>query len=140
MSKTLAEKINWLFETHRDEGGRQFSYGHVARHCRGQITGSYVWKLRMGTMANPGLGPLQALARFFGAPLAYFAAGGEYLERAIGANATQLEPAVERVQLEQCLGNEIGCLTNEHLRAISALVAYLLLQEAGTAESPAHKA
>ena len=80
MSKSLSEKVDWLFE-HRLTGlGRQHTYGSVQRATSNRITASYVWKLRTGAMHNPGLHALETLADFFNVPLGYFANGGEYME------------------------------------------------------------
>src|SRR5664279_4510907 len=96
MSKTLAQKVDWLFDHHRSEQGRQFTYGQVQRGTASHITASYVWKLRTGAMSNPGLSTLEALARFFGVPLSYFAEGGEYLEPSLGMMKLPADEALGR--------------------------------------------
>jgi transcriptional regulator with XRE-family HTH domain len=78
----LADKLNRLFATvpaaSNDHPGRRREYSneHVASEI-GRLSGvsisqSYIWQLRKGKKDNPTLRHLQALAEFFGVPVAYF--------------------------------------------------------------------
>jgi transcriptional regulator with XRE-family HTH domain len=75
-SRSLAEKINHLFDTIRPLGGQEYSNEHVAaaigRSGAATISQSYIWQLRKGKKDNPTIGHLHALADFFGVPAAYF--------------------------------------------------------------------
>ena len=72
---SLAAKIDHLFRTVRPRD-REFSYEEVATAVREAggptISGTYIAMLRKGVRDNPTLRHLEALARFFGVPAAYF--------------------------------------------------------------------
>lgn len=75
---TLADRLNHLFATvrPRGRGNREYSNEDVAAEI-GRVSGvtisqSYIWQLRKGKKDNPTLRHLQALAEFFGVPVAYF--------------------------------------------------------------------
>ncbi|GGN43330.1 hypothetical protein GCM10012285_24670 [Streptomyces kronopolitis] len=72
---TLSDKIDKLFKTVRPQG-REYSYDEVARGCSelsgGTFSKAYVWQLRVGQRDNPTKRHLEALAQFFGVPVAYF--------------------------------------------------------------------
>jgi transcriptional regulator with XRE-family HTH domain len=75
--RSMAEKLNHLFETVLPEGGRrrQYSYEEVAAAIAargGAISPQYIWQLRTGRKDNPTLKHLEALAGFFRVPAAYF--------------------------------------------------------------------
>jgi len=74
--KTLAEKIDTLFQVVRRPNREQFSNDEVAKACR-EATGesfsaTYLWQLRTGRRDNPTMRHLEALAQFFQVPVAYF--------------------------------------------------------------------
>lgn len=72
---TLANRIDHLFKAVQPKG-REFSYEEVARGCEaltvGTFSKTYVWQLRTGQRDNPTKRHLEALAAFFGVPVAYF--------------------------------------------------------------------
>ncbi|MBO0805845.1 MAG: helix-turn-helix transcriptional regulator [Nocardiopsaceae bacterium] len=74
--RTLAERLEYLFRTVREPGRREYSNEEVATAiARDQgvtISASYIWYLRTGQRDNPTFRHLNALARFFGVPPAYF--------------------------------------------------------------------
>lgn len=74
--RTLAEKLEYLFHTVHEPGRREYSNEDVAAavaHDQGvTISASYIWYLRTGQRDNPTFKHLNALARFFGVPPAYF--------------------------------------------------------------------
>lgn len=70
----LARRIDALFKTVRPRG-REYTYDEVARGCTaeaGTFSKTYVWQLRTGQRDNPTKRHLEALANFFGVPVAYF--------------------------------------------------------------------
>lgn len=74
--RTLAEKIDILFQTVRRPNRDMFSNDEVATACR-EATGesfsaTYLWQLRTGRRDNPTMRHLEALAQFFEVPVAYF--------------------------------------------------------------------
>lgn len=84
--RTLADKLNHLFQTFHPGQSEPYSARHVASaitaaaHAEGdvkyEITHSYISLLRSGERDNPTMKHLEALARFFGAPVSYFFADG----------------------------------------------------------------
>ncbi|MBO2455162.1 XRE family transcriptional regulator [Actinomadura barringtoniae] len=73
--RTLAEKLNHLFATVAPHGRGPYSNEEAAQAITlaGEpISGSYLWLLRKGQRDNPTLRHLEALAKFFGVPPAYF--------------------------------------------------------------------
>lgn len=74
--RTLAERLEYLFRTVREPGRREYSNEEVAaaiaRDQEVAISASYIWYLRTGQRDNPTFKHLNALARFFGVPAAYF--------------------------------------------------------------------
>ncbi|WP_413115932.1 helix-turn-helix domain-containing protein [Streptomyces sp. CY1] len=73
-TRTLADKINKLFQAITDDG-REHSNEYVAQAISKTgitISQSYIWQLRKGKKDNPTMRHLQALANFFGVPVAYF--------------------------------------------------------------------
>jgi transcriptional regulator with XRE-family HTH domain len=127
--KTLAQKVDWLFDVHRTPQGKQFTYGQVQRATGNRITASYVWKLRTGAMGNPGLSALEALADFFQVPLDYFSRGGEYLEDTIRLAHTMPNSGGSRQDALRRLAARADSLSDEHLRAVVELAEYLSAHE-----------
>lgn len=80
--RTLADKLNYLFQTFHPGQSEPLSARHVARviteraATRGdskyEITHSYISLLRNGERDNPTMRHLEALADFFGVPVSYF--------------------------------------------------------------------
>ena len=70
----LAQRIDKLFKSVRPKG-REYTYDEVAHGCEamaGTFSKTYVWQLRTGQRDNPTKRHLEALASFFGVPVAYF--------------------------------------------------------------------
>jgi transcriptional regulator with XRE-family HTH domain len=72
----LAEKLERLFATVHPAGRGPYSNEEVAAAIQEQggpsISGTYIWLLRKGQRDNPTKKHLEALASFFGVPVAYF--------------------------------------------------------------------
>jgi transcriptional regulator with XRE-family HTH domain len=71
---SLAQRIDKLFKSVRPKG-REYTYDEVAQGCEavaGTFSKTYVWQLRTGQRDNPTKRHLEALAAFFGVPVAYF--------------------------------------------------------------------
>ncbi|MDI3422995.1 helix-turn-helix domain-containing protein [Streptomyces luteolus] len=74
---TLAARLNHLFEVIHPAGrSRPYSNDEVAALLHEQggptVSGTYLWQLRTGRRDNPTKRHLEALADFFGVPVAYF--------------------------------------------------------------------
>jgi transcriptional regulator with XRE-family HTH domain len=74
--RTLADKVNYLFQTVHPAGRGPYSNDEAATAIRDRggpsISATYIWLLRKGERDNPTLKHLEALAEFFGVPPAYF--------------------------------------------------------------------
>ena len=73
--RTLAQRLDHLFDTVRRPDGQEYTNEHVANAVSATgvtISQSYIWQLRKQKKDNPTLKHLQALADFFGVPPAYF--------------------------------------------------------------------
>lgn len=74
--RTLAEKLERLFQTIRPHGEAEYGHSAVAEAIRTQqgiaISHTYIWQLRTGRRDNPTIQHLGALAKFFGVPVSYF--------------------------------------------------------------------
>nr|WP_198954415.1 helix-turn-helix domain-containing protein [Kineosporia sp. R_H_3] len=71
----LADKIDHLFQVVRPAKG-EYTHEQVAKAIEERggptISASYLWQLRKGLRDNPTKKHLEALADFFGVPVAYF--------------------------------------------------------------------
>lgn len=76
LARSLAEKLDSLFELFHRPGGGQYTHEEVAVALRERggptISATYVWQLRKGHRDNPTKRHLEALADFFGVPPSYF--------------------------------------------------------------------
>lgn len=74
--KSLAKKLDRLFSIVRPAGSGEYSNEQVATAIRQRggptISATYLWLLRKGQRDNPTMKHLEALAGFFGVPVAYF--------------------------------------------------------------------
>ena len=74
--QTLADKINWLIDKAHPAGRGPYSNAEVAALIE-KVTGEQfshttIWKLRNGQATNPQMRLIEALARTFGVPPAFF--------------------------------------------------------------------
>ncbi|WP_433655176.1 helix-turn-helix domain-containing protein [Nocardia sp. CA-128927] len=72
---SLAVKLDKLFKSVQPLS-REYTHEEVAKGCTelgdGTFSKTYVWQLRTGQRDNPTKRHLEALAAFFGVPVAYF--------------------------------------------------------------------
>lgn len=74
-ARSLADLLNHLVDTVHPSGRGPYSNEEIATGVReqgGEISATYVWQLRRGAKDNPTKRHLEALAAFFGVPVAYF--------------------------------------------------------------------
>ncbi len=112
--QTLADKVNWLIDRAHPAGRGPYSNAEVSALIE-KVTGeefshTTIWKLRNGQASNPQMRLLQALARTFGVPPAFFF--DDYDEEQAG----QLREQVELLALMRDSG-----VTSAQLRALAAL-------------------
>ncbi|MFG3112876.1 XRE family transcriptional regulator [Streptomyces sp. NPDC048197] len=100
--RSLAEKINYLFATIKDDDGREYSNEYAANAISQtgiNISMSYIWQLRKGKKDNPTVRHLQGLASFFGVPISYFF--DDAVARQVHGRLVQMES--ERASVNEAL-------------------------------------
>jgi transcriptional regulator with XRE-family HTH domain len=112
--RTLADKVNWLIGRAHPAGRGPYSNAEVSALIE-KVTGEQfshttIWKLRNGQAANPQMRLVQALARTFGVPPAFFF--DDYDDE----QAAQLMDQVELLTLMRDSG-----VTSAQLRALAGL-------------------
>jgi ESX-1-secreted protein regulator len=74
--RTLADKVNWLIDRAHPAGRGPFSNSEIAALIKDatgeEISYTTVWKLRNGQAQNPQKRLIEALAKTFGVPPAFF--------------------------------------------------------------------
>jgi transcriptional regulator with XRE-family HTH domain len=74
--QTLADKVNWLIDNAHPAGRGPYSNAEVAalieKVTAEQYSHTTIWKLRNGQATNPQMRLIEALARTFGVPPAFF--------------------------------------------------------------------
>lgn len=132
--RTLADKVNWLIDNAHPAGRGPFSNAEVAELVQ-KTTGepvSYttIWKLRNGQAQNPQKRLIEALARTFGVPPAFFF--DDYDEKQAGLLQEQVEllalvrdARINAAQLRTILG-----LSPEARKAITDLIEVTARDEA----------
>ena len=132
--RTLADKVNWLIGNAHPAGRGPLSNAEVAALME-RVTGqtfshTTIWKLRNGQAANPQMRLIEALARTFGVPAAFFF--NDYDPEQAGLLQEQVElltlvrdAAVTTAQLRALLE-----LTPEARQAIADLVTHTARAEA----------
>ncbi|MFH0246164.1 helix-turn-helix domain-containing protein [Streptomyces sp. HK10] len=73
---SLAQRLTHLFESIYPKGRGPYSTQEVAEALQKRggptVSGTYIWQLKTGRRDNPTKRHLEALAQFFGVPVAYF--------------------------------------------------------------------
>jgi len=76
VQRTLADKVNWLIDRAHPAGRGPFSNNEVAdlitKATGEDVSYTTIWKLRNGQAQNPQKRLIEALARTFGVPPAFF--------------------------------------------------------------------
>lgn len=130
MARTLADRLNHLFATVKPPGREAFTNAEAATATR--LSPSYIGYLRTGERDNPTIQTLEALARFFGVPVAYFY--DDEAARRIEDQLSQLQTmaalqqALQRDGVQQ-LATRMGDLSDGGIAAISHLVDLILDRE-----------
>jgi transcriptional regulator with XRE-family HTH domain len=91
--RTLADKVNWLIEHAHPAERRPLSNNDVSfliHTATGEeVSGTTIWKLRNGQAQNPQMRLIEALAKTFGVPPAFFFA--DFDEGQLGLVQDQVE-------------------------------------------------
>jgi transcriptional regulator with XRE-family HTH domain len=138
--RTLADKVNWLIDRAHPAGRGPYTNNEVAdlieKTTGEQISYTQIWKLRNGQAQNPQMRLIEAMARTFGVPAAFFFP--EFDQKQAGLLQEQVEllamirdARVDTVQLRAILG-----LSPEALRAMTDLLAVTARDEARRRGAP----
>jgi transcriptional regulator with XRE-family HTH domain len=134
-SSALADRLNRLFETVHPPGRGPYSNEEVARAIRaegGDISRAYLSYLRNGDRDNPTLQHLEALARFFGVPAAYF-----FDDNVTAETDAQLEiVAALRDAGVRSVAMRVAGLSPKGLLAVTAMIEEVRALEGLPRESP----
>ena len=91
--RTLADKVNWLIDRAHPAGRGPYSNNEVCflihKATGEQVSGTTIWKLRNGQAQNPQMRLIEALAKTFGVPPAFFF--DDYGEQQAGLLQDQVE-------------------------------------------------
>ena len=137
---TLADKVNWLIDRAHPAGRGPYTNNEVAdlieKTTGEQISYTQIWKLRNGQAQNPQMRLIEAMARTFGVPAAFFFP--EFDDKQAGLLQDQVEllatirdARVDTEQLRAILG-----LSPEARRAITDLIAVTARDEARKRGAP----
>jgi transcriptional regulator with XRE-family HTH domain len=119
--RALADKIDHLFQVVRPAKG-EFTHEQVAKAIEERggptISASYLWQLRKGLRDNPTKKHLEALADFFGVPVAYFfeEAAAERIDVELDLLASMRDADVRHVALRA------SGLSTQTLKAITEMI------------------
>src|SRR6266496_523932 len=140
--RTLADKVNWLIGNAHPAGRGPLSNAEVAALME-RVTGetfshTTIWKLRNGQAANPQMRLIEALARTFGVPPAFFFPGYDAQQAGLSAEQVELlalvrDASVTSVQLRALLE-----LNPQARQAIADLVAHTARSEAQRLRAEQH--
>jgi ESX-1-secreted protein regulator len=124
--RTLADKVNWLIERAHPAGRGPYSNNEVAELIK-DVTGedvSYttIWKLRNGQAKNPQMRLIEALAKTFGVPPAFFF--DDYDEKQAGLLQEQVEllALVRDAHINTAQLRTILSLSDEARQAVADLI------------------
>jgi transcriptional regulator with XRE-family HTH domain len=128
--RTLAEKVEWLIDRAHPAGRGAYSNAEVVtlieKATGEQFSHTTIWKLRNGQAANPQMRLIDALARTFGVPPAFFFDDHDHDPGQAGLLAEQVEllalvrdTGVTSAQLRSLLE-----LSPEALQAVADLIKH----------------
>ncbi len=122
--KTLADKVDWLFQTVHPADRGPYSLAEAAAKIE-EVTGEKVshtalWKLRTGRNTNPTKRLIEAVAHVFGVPPAFFFDDqqSEVLQDQIELLTLLRDSGVDKAQLRA-----FAALTPDGRQAIADLIA-----------------
>ena len=138
--RTLADKVNWLIDRAHPACRSPYTNNEVAdlitKTTGEEISYTQIWKLRNGQAQNPQMRLIEAMARTFGVPAAFFFP--EFDEEQAGLLQEQVEllamirdARIDTEQLRAILG-----LSPEARKAITDLIAVTSRDEARRRSAP----
>lgn len=115
---SLAQRLQWLFDTVRRPDGKKHTIRAVAADIG--ISFGYLNALTNGSKRNPSADVLDALADFFAAPRYIFSDNPADVRQAVAnVHLTQVQPHTQHL-LEQPHSLDVTGLTEEQIRTLTA--------------------
>ena len=124
--RTLADKVNWLIERAHPAGRGPYSNSEVAELVKGvtgeEVSYTTIWKLRNGQAKNPQMRLIEALAKTFGVPPAFFF--DDYDEKQAGLLQEQVEllALIRDAHINTAQLRTILSLSDEARQAVADLI------------------
>ena len=124
--RTLADKVNWLIERAHPAGRGPYSNNEVAELVKGvtgeEVSYTTIWKLRNGQAKNPQMRLIEALAKTFGVPPAFFF--DDYDEKQAGLLQEQVEllALIRGAHINTAQLRTILSLSDEARQAVADLI------------------
>ena len=124
--RTLADKVNWLIERAHPAGRGPYSNNEVAELIKGvtgeEVSYTTIWKLRNGQAKNPQMRVIEALAKTFGVPPAFFF--DDYDEKQAGLLQEQVEllALIRDAHINTAQLRTILSLSDEARQAVADLI------------------
>jgi transcriptional regulator with XRE-family HTH domain len=124
--RTLADKVNWLIERAHPAGRGPYSNNEVAELIKGvtgeEVSYTTIWKLRNGQAKNPQMRLIEALAKTFGVPPAFFF--DDYDEKQAGLLQEQVEllALIRDAHINTAQLRTILSLSDEARQAVADLI------------------
>jgi transcriptional regulator with XRE-family HTH domain len=132
--RTLADKVNWLIERAHPAGRGPYSNNEVAELVKGvtgeEVSYTTIWKLRNGQAKNPQMRLIEALAKTFGVPPAFFF--DDYDEKQAGLLQEQVEllALIRDAHINTAQLRTILSLSDEARQAVADLIEITARNEA----------
>jgi transcriptional regulator with XRE-family HTH domain len=132
--RTLADKVNWLIERAHPAGRGPYSNNEVAELVKGvtgeEVSYTTIWKLRNGQSKNPQMRLIEALAKTFGVPPAFFF--DDYDEKQAGLLQEQVEllALIRDAHINTAQLRTILSLSDEARQAVADLIEITARNEA----------
>ena len=124
--RTLADKVNWLIERAHPARRGPYSNNEVAELIKGvtgeEVSYTTIWKLRNGQAKNPQMRLIEALAKTFGVPPAFFF--DDYDEKQAGLLQEQVEllALIRDAHINTAQLRTILSLSDEARQAVADLI------------------
>jgi len=118
----MADKLDDLFNTFRDQEGNEYSYRDVERGTGGAVSATTVWKLRTGQIQRPSLHVIEVLAEFFGVPISYFTSVEPFSEETV--RNLKLAGRLRRAMVKEA-ALQISELDDPAIRDLLGMVKYI---------------
>jgi transcriptional regulator with XRE-family HTH domain len=127
--RTLAEKVEWLIDRARPAGRGLYSNAEVVtlieKTTGERFSHTTIWKLRNGQATNPQMRLIDALARTFGVPPAFFFDDVDPGQAGLLAEQVELLALVRDTGVTSAQLRSLLELSPEALQAVADLIKHI---------------